>query len=182
MKEYKPYFLYVGNVYPHKNLFRAIKALSLINKDGNKVNLYVVCSRNVFMKKLEADIKKLGAQDFVKFLGFVSDKNLKELYEKSIAFLYPSLTEGFGLPGLEALKAGTILTASNIPVFKEIYGNHAIYFDPQDVDSIKKALLKALSLKKLEAQKMIRENKKFVERYSWQKMARETLAVYNSLK
>lgn len=184
MKEYKkkPYFIYTGNAYPHKNLDRAIKSVTKLNSDGYNVDFYIVSSRNVFTKRLEKLVSKLNAQDCIKLLGFVTDENLHKLYEKSVGFIYPSLTEGFGLPGLEAMKAGTILICSDIPVFKEIYGNHAIYFDPLEVSSIYTALKKSLSLSKAQVDKMIRENRQFIKRYSWQKMAKETLAVYNSLK
>lgn len=178
MKEFNsPYFIYTGNAYPHKNLERAISAsLNL------KINFCIVSSRNVFTKRLAKLIKKTGAQEYVKLLGFVEDEELDKLYKNSVGFIFPSLSEGFGLPGLEAMKAGTILLASNIPVFHEIYGTHAIYFDPRNVKSIEDAMKKALSLTKVEGEKMIRENKAFVKRYSWKKMAQETLDVYNSLK
>lgn len=176
------YFLYVGNVYPHKNLENAIKAISLVNKNEIKINFVIVCARNVFRKKLEKLMNKLITRDFVKFLGFVDDEKLRTLYENSVGFIYPSLSEGFGLPGLEAMKAGTVLLSSDIPVFREVYGNHAIYFDPTDIQSIAKAIQKTLSLTKLEANKMIKDNKEFIKRYSWEKMAKETLEVYNSFK
>ncbi len=178
MKEFNlPYFLYVGNAYPHKNLERVIKVAA-----HSKFLFYIVTSRNIFTERLQETIKKLNAQNYVKLLGFVSDEELKELYQNSIGFIFPSISEGFGLPGLEAMKAGTILLASNIAVFKEIYGNHAIYFDALDLKSIDSAVKKALELTKVEAAKMIKENKEFVKRYSWEKMAKETLEVYNSVK
>ncbi len=177
MKESRLYFLYVGNAYPHKNLGRAIKAAADL-----KISFYIVSSRNKFTARLSKLVQKLKAEDFVKLLGFVDDEKLQELYKSSVGFIFPSLAEGFGLPGLEALKAGTLLLASDIPVFREIYGKHAIYFNPNSTLSLEKAIQRTLSVKKLEGERMIRENKMFVKRYSWEKMARETLEVYNSVK
>src|SRR5258708_2160435 len=134
MKEFNlPYFIYTGNAYPHKNLELVIKSIALLNQETNiKIMFFVVTSRNIFIRRLEKFIKKRGAKEYVKLLGFVDDEKLQELYKKSVGFIYPSLSEGFGLPGLEALNAGTVLLASDIPVFREIYGRHAIYFDPTD--------------------------------------------------
>lgn len=187
MKEYKmslnkPYFIYTGNAYPHKNLDKTVKAIVKLNSEGYKVDFYIVSARNVFIKRLEKLVSKLNAQNCIKLLGFVTDEKLQKLYEKSVGFIYPSLSEGFGLPGLEAMKASTLLICSDIPVFREIYGNHAIYFNPLSIDSMQKALIKSLSLTKVQARKMILDNKIFIKRYSWTKMAKETLQVYNSLK
>lgn len=177
------YFLYVGNAYPHKNLARAIEAIVKLNDSlEKKIFFYIVSSRNKFTNKLERLVKRLKARDYVKLLGFIPDFNLHELYEKSVGFIYPSLTEGFGLPGLEAMKAGTILLASDIPVFREIYGHHAIYFNPVEIISIEKAMKGTLGLSRIEAAKMIKDNKAFVKRYSWEKMTKETLEVYNTFK
>src|SRR5258708_40324983 len=116
MKESKQkYFIYTGNAYPHKNLERAIRAAAKM-----KITFYIVSSRNVFTKRLEKLIQRLKAKEYVKLLGYVEDSKLKELYKDSVGFIYPSLAEGFGLPGLEAMKAGTLVLSSSIPVFREI--------------------------------------------------------------
>src|SRR5260221_1844917 len=143
MKEYNPYFLYVGSAYPHKNLERAIKAAVNL-----KTDFYIVSSRNVFTNRLEKLVKKLKAEKYVKLLGFVPDDELQKLYKNSVGFIYPSLSEGFGLPGLEAMKAGTVVLCSYTKVFLEIYLNNAIYFDPYDVKSIMAAMERVLTLEK----------------------------------
>jgi glycosyltransferase involved in cell wall biosynthesis len=176
------YFLYVGNAYPHKNLERAIRAILLLRKkSGQDIQFFIVSSRNVFTGRLEKIVKKLGADDFVKLLGFISDKELQELYKKSLGFLYPSLSEGFGLPGLEAMKAGTVVLASDIPVFKEIYQDKVFYFDPKNIELIEKALRRVLEMKESERRGIINDAKKFVERYSWERMARQTLSLYGGI-
>src|SRR4030067_3832085 len=122
MKEINKYFIYVGNAYPHKNLEKAVRAMVLLNQESKtKVLFFIVSSRNVFTQRLERIISKFQAQEYVKLLGFVEDEKLRDLYKNSAGFLYPSLVEGFGLPGLEAMKAGALVLCSDIPVFKEIY-------------------------------------------------------------
>lgn len=173
------YFIYVGNAYPHKNLSRLIQAVVMLNKETHKqTTLKIVSSRNVFTGRLERSIKKYNAGKFVNLLGYVPDGELESLYRNSIAFVFPSLSEGFGLPGLEAINAGTLVAASNIPVFKEVYENNVIYFDPYDVRSIEMALEQALDLSDIDRKKRIEKAKQFAKRYSWAKMAKETLEIY----
>lgn len=176
------YFLYVGNAYPHKNLSRLIRAVVLLNKNSDeKVVLKMSSARNVFIERLRDLITKLGATDYVELLGFIQDKDLPELYKKSVAYVFPSLSEGFGLPGLEAMEAGALVLASNIPVFREIYQNHVAYFDPEDVEAIEKTMEKALELTPESREKIIKEGQVFAKRYSWAKMAEETLRIYEEI-
>lgn len=172
-----PYFLYTGNAYPHKNLSRLIDAIVLL-----KVKLKIVSARSVFLDRLKKEIHDKNAEDFVDLLGFVSDTDLNKLYKNSIAFVFPTLSEGFGLPPMEAISAGAVVVASDIPVLKEVYKDSIFYFDPYNVDSIADGLRKVISLSKSEKDKKIKYAQNFIKRYSWSKMAKETLAVYESLK
>jgi glycosyltransferase involved in cell wall biosynthesis len=170
----KPYFIYVGNAYPHKNLARAIEAVV-----ASRVNFAIVASRGVFAARLEKLIKKLKAEKYVKLLGFVPDDELKKLYAESDGFIFPSLYEGFGLPGLEAMAAGTLVLASDITVFKEIYKDKVLYFNPHDYTSIERSIRDVLVMSQDKREKMITEGQVFAKTYSWAKMAKETLEVYN---
>jgi glycosyltransferase involved in cell wall biosynthesis len=174
-----PYFFYAGNVYPHKNLKRLLEAVKLLNKKvDQKVILVVACTRNVFTQRLLDTIKEVGINQFVRLAGFVPDSQLGWVYKNSLAFVFPSLSEGFGLPGLEAMTSGTLLLASDIPVFKEIYDNQAIYFDPLDPSSIVRAMMKVLFMTRREREFRIKESKKYVRKYDWSNTAKETLKVY----
>jgi len=173
------YFIYAGNAYPHKNLKRLIEAIILLNREsGAKVLLVIATSRGVFEKRLKNDIKKAGATEYVKLLGYVPESDLGALFENSIAFVFPSLSEGFGLPGLEALASGTLLIASDIPVFREVYKESAFYFNPYDFSSIEKAMKNVADLEKSKREEAVKEGQEFARRYSWAKMARETLKIY----
>lgn len=187
----KPYFLYVGNVYPHKNIERLIEAIKLINGklstiDKKKlvangrvtITLVIVCARNVFEEKLRRKIQEIKAEDKINFVGFVPDEELGILFSQSIAFIFPSLFEGFGLPGLEAMARETPVIASNIPVFNEIYDKAAIYFDPNDAKDMADKMSEVLKEKTRMA--MIKKGRGQVKKYSWKKMARETLQIYNT--
>jgi glycosyltransferase involved in cell wall biosynthesis len=177
----KPYFVYAGNAYPHKNLENLIKSVKILNtKYNQKVFLAIASARNIFTQRIKKKIADTKAGDFVKLLGFVPDNKLGALFKESVGFIFPSFSEGFGLPGLEALASGTILLASDIKVFREIYADNAFYFDPQDFTSIADAMRKALSTGKSERKERIISAQRFVKRYSWDKMAKATLEVYQN--
>ena len=137
-------------------------------------------ARNVFTKKLKEVIKKAKAEKYVKFLGFVPDHDLGALFKHSTAFVFPSLSEGFGLPGMEAIQAGTLVLASDIPVFKEVYKDSVSYFNPFDFSSMTKAMKNTMAIPKNEREKRISINQGFIKRYSWATMAKQTLKVYEN--
>jgi len=177
----KPYFIYIGNAYPHKNLERLIEAIIMLNQNRKeKVQLAVATSGGIFTQRLSKIINKSSAEEYVKLLNFVTDAELEELLANSCAFIYPSLSEGFGLQGLESIAAGTLVLASDISVFKEVYEDNVIYFNPYDFASIAKAMKDALEMDNNLRQKFIKKAQVFIKRYTWSKMAKETLKVINS--
>jgi len=171
----KPFVIYTGSLYPHKNVERLVLAVKKI-----KFPLVIVCGRNVFLERFEKRIKKLKAENLVTLTGFVPDEELVALYQQAEAFVFPSLLEGFGLPGLEAMAVGLPVLASNSSCLPEVYGPAAIYFDPLNVNEMASKIKKIISDKRLK-QKMIKLGYQQVKKYSWQKMAKETLRVYNVL-
>ncbi|MFC1710110.1 glycosyltransferase family 4 protein [Patescibacteria group bacterium] len=176
----KPYFFYTGNAYPHKNLELAIKAVSELNKKRtDKAYLVIAGSRGEFQLRLEEKIKTIGAIKDIKLIGYVSDDDLSILYSKSLAFVYPSLMEGFGLQGLEAISSGTLVLASRIPVFKEVYKDVAIYFNPKDESSLVKRMDFVKNLNSVKREDMVKSGQDFIKVYSWSKMARKTMEFYN---
>lgn len=174
------YFIYAGNAYPHKNLARAIEAVVFLNKQLNEdiVFLAIATSRGIFQERLVRMVDKLDAKKYVKLLRFVPDDELGNLYGQSLGFVFPTLSEGFGLPGLEAMSAGTLALVSEIPVLREVYDGHAVYFNPHDFSSIERTMKNVMEMDLKKRRKMITEGKKFVKKYSWEKMAKETLQVY----
>jgi glycosyltransferase involved in cell wall biosynthesis len=178
-----PYFIYSGSAYPHKNITCAIEAISRLNLElHSKVMFVMTSSRSIFFQRIANWVKANNCEKYVKQVGFVTDKELALLYKHAIGFIYPTLSEGFGLPVLEAMSVGTLGLASNIEVLGEIYGDKVLYFDPLDAGSIKETMLQALRLTSSEREEMISSGRKFVKRYSWIKMAKATLMVYTDTK
>jgi len=175
----QPFFVYVGSLYPHKNVGALVKALSIYNKHAQKnINLAVIGAKNVFLNKLLKSIEKVGVAKNVLVLGFVKDTDVSSIMKRSLGLVYPSLSEGFGLQGLEAMSSGTLVLASNIPIFREVYDKHAIYFDPKSPFDIAKKIESVVKLKAGQRRLRIKQARQFIKKYSWHKMAKETLAVY----
>lgn len=183
LKKYKinsPFLLYTGSVYPHKNIERLIKAVKLVNSEFNNksaIGLVVVCARSVFWQRLEKRIKELKAERVVKLAGFVPDEELSSFYRKTEAFVFPSLSEGFGLPGLEAISLGAPLIASDIPVFREVYGEAAVYFDPYSEEDMKKKIKLVLEDSELR-EELRKTGKERCKKFNWKKTAFETIRTY----
>jgi len=142
--------------------------------------LVIVCARNVFSERLRNKVVQMEAQEFVNLAGFVPDEDLAVLYRQAEAFVFPTLSEGFGLPGLEAMEAGCPVICSNIPVLREVYGEAAVYFNPLDTKDIAKKILEVMGQKD-KRDNLREEREKQVRKYSWSKMAKETLSVYQSV-
>lgn len=177
----KKYFFYIGNAYPHKNLERVVEAIKYLNERSKENAIFTIASsKNFFTKRLKRYIDENEASDYVKLIGFIPDSELAVLMKNSVAFVYPSTSEGFGLQGLEAMVAGTLVLASDIPIFKEIYKENAIYFNPFDFSSILKSLKDTLGMEENKRVRLISRSQKFIKRYSWSKMAKQTLKVYES--
>jgi glycosyltransferase involved in cell wall biosynthesis len=175
------YFLYVGNAYPHKNISKLIDAFEAYKKETqDTVKLYLVGKKDHFYTLLQAYIGSKNLEKYIKIKSTISDSELVGLYKNAEALLAPSLMEGFGLTPLEAMNNKCLVAVSDIPAFREICADAALYFDPHSIESIKNSMV-AIS-------HMSKENKKIyimkgVERatgFSWQKMAEETLAIYES--
>ena len=173
----KPYLLYVGNAFPHKNLERLIKAFKVILASKPSLKLILVGKIDDFYKSFQILCKKMGIEKNVIFAGRVSDKELKRLYQNALIYVFPSFCEGFGLPGLEAMENGLPVVSSDSSCLPEIYGDAALYFNPQNTEEMVKAILELSNNKELRDE-LIKRGYKKIKKFSWQKCAQETLEIY----
>lgn len=181
LKKYKikkPFVVYTGSLYPHKNVEILAKAIGKINQG---LSLVIICARNVFYERFLLKIKKLGVIQSVNLVGFVPDEEIAAIYKEAEAFAFPSLWEGFGLPGLEAMGLGLPVLAANASCLPEVYGEAALYFNPHQTDDLVKKIKKIKEDKKFR-EELISKGLAQVKKYSWEKTAKETLLVYNSFK
>lgn len=173
-----PYIIYLGNTYPYKNVNLILEALTKLPPE---VNFVCVSKRDSFLENLENKAKELGVRNRVIFTGFVPDNDLKILLNQAIAFVFPSFSEGFGLPGLEAMGSLCPVIAANASSLPEIYGEAAIYFDPKSSDDLTKKIQEVYKKPSL-GKELINRGRIQVKKYSWEKTAHETLNIYQSLK
>lgn len=169
----KPFVIYTGNLYPHKNVELAIQAVKKFNQIHNhQVQLALVCARSIFKERFQPT-------SYLKVLGLVPDEELSLLYQEALALVQPSFIEGFGLIGLEAMAKSLPVLSSNSSCLPEVYGEAALYFDPTQVDQLVNSLHAILISKDLR-DSLILKGLKRVKLFSWSKMAKQTLAVYTA--
>lgn len=132
------YILSVSSHHPRKNFERLVEAFKLIENDNLKLCIIGNVSKNF------KSTKNIDEENIV-FLENISDETLVSYYKYARLFVFPSLYEGFGIPIIEAASMGTAVCVSDIPVFKEICGENAVYFDPYDLLSIKNGILEGLN-------------------------------------
>ncbi len=169
----KKFLLYVGNGLPHKNLTRLLAAFKQLQPKHPDLHLVLVGN---FYGQLKTIAQKLELTH-VHFLGFVTDAQLAWLYASASVYVFPSLSEGFGLPGLEAMACGVPVAAAAATSLPEIYEKGATYFDPLNEADIAAALERAFSDSGLR-QQLVKDGQIQVKKYAWSKMAAQTLAVY----
>ncbi|MAF20519.1 MAG: glycosyl transferase family 1 [Parcubacteria group bacterium] len=176
----KPYLLYVGNAYPHKNLKRLILAFKKVagNKQGD-LRLVLVGEIDYFYKRLKSFVQnsQSSISDSVVFADFISNQELADLYQNASLYVFPSLCEGFGLPPLEAMACQLPVVCSKTSCLPEVLGSGAVYFNPQSVDDMADKILQILKDKELQ-DKLILKGGQIVKKYQWTKTAQQTLNIY----
>ncbi len=177
--EGKKFIMYIGRPTPHKNLKRLIQAFAQLQTKHPDLHLVLAGKKDTLYKRHERYVKREGIRQVV-FTGFVSEAELRWLYENCAAYAFPSLSEGFGLPGLEAMVHGAPVVSSNATCLPEVYGDAAEYFDPYDVDDMTKKINKVLTNEK-RRKELIQSGKKQAKKYSWKRMAEQTLAIYKKV-
>jgi len=171
------FLLYVGRPTPHKNLQRAVDAFAIVKKDHPTLQF-------ILAGKFDANyqlLKDYSDQRIIRglvFTDFVSEGQLRWLFEHAKVYVFPSISEGFGLPGLEAMSHGLPVAAANASCLPEVYKDGAIYFDPQNPEDIAAKISQILDNPKL-ATDLKTKGARVAASYSWERMAKQTLEIYN---
>lgn len=175
----KPYIIYIGNVYPHKNPENLALGYALAKKEKfPDLRLVFVGEEDFFYRRLKKFILDQGIRDVI-FTGKIDDRELSVVLRSANLCGRPSFYEGFELPPLEAMACGVPVVCSNHECALEILVNSAYYFDPRDPQSIAQAIKKVLTNDELR-QTLIQKGYAQSKKYSWQKMAQKTLAIYEN--
>lgn len=172
----KQFIMYVGRPSPHKNLPRLISAFQLLQKTHPNLRLVLAGKLDSVYEKIRRNVEDTGIKNVI-FTDYISDGQLRWLYNHTAAYVFPSLSEGFGLPGLEAMVHQAPVVSSNATCLPEIYKDSALYFNPYDEVDMAKTITKLLNDESVK-NSLIKKGDRLVKQYSWKKMAEETLAIY----
>jgi glycosyltransferase involved in cell wall biosynthesis len=177
--EDKPFIMYLGRPTPHKNLERLIQAFMQLKGQHPDLQLVLAGKLDANYRAIQQKVEREQIANII-FTGFVTEGQLRWLYEHCRAYIFPSLSEGFGLPGLEAMVHGAPVVSSNASCLPEVYGDAAHYFDPLDSQVMADAINEVLTDKQLR-QQLITRGRAQAAKYSWERMAKQTLDIYRSI-
>lgn len=171
------YLLFVGTWEPRKNLRGLLDALELLHAQGEQRTLVIAGRPGWLYDEIFQHIKALGLEAWVRFVEGISSEDLVLLYNGALLLALPSFYEGFGLPALEALQCGTPAVVANRASLPEVVGEAGLLINPEDPQTLAAACQQLAQDARLRAQ--LRDlGLAQAARFSWDKMARETLAVY----
>ena len=168
------YVLFVGTFEPRKNLPTLLRALKELPVD---VKLVIVGERGWGNQKLAKLVDELGVKDCVIFAGRLTDSELDAAYRAARLLVFPSLSEGFGLPVLEAMARGTPVVCSNAGALPEVAGDAALLHDPLDASALARMMRMMWSIDPVNAD-YARRGKERATQFTWAKAARQTWEVY----
>jgi glycosyltransferase involved in cell wall biosynthesis len=175
-----PYILYVGSIAARKNLPRLLEAYAQLRGWSARWRLVIVGARKWKSSPVYETVQRLNLAAHVHFTGFVEEEDLPALYNGADLFAFPSLYEGFGLPVLEAMACGTPVVTSNSSSLPEVAGEAALLVEPTDVAAIAQAMRRILADEALAADLRARGLARAAQ-FSWERTARETIAVYEQV-
>ena len=173
---FKNFIMYVGQQSDYKNIRRLGDAHQQLIKKHPDLGLILVGRKNASALQNEAYFNSKNYKNIL-FTDFIPDAQRNWLYTQAAAYIFPSLMEGFGLPGLEAMGYGAPVVSSNATCLPEVYGDAAHYFDPNNTDDIVRAIDEVISNEALQKD-LVEKGYKQLKKYSWHRMAEQTHAVY----
>jgi len=176
----RPYFLYIGNWRPRKNLPGLIGAFKLFKEKGSDYLLVIGGRKDKRFLDLEKEIKNNQLEGKVILTDTLSQEEVAALYKGAKALTFPSFYEGFGLPVLEAQSLGIPVLTSNTSALPEVAGDSVLYVNPYEVEEIAKGMEKIALDEKLR-ENLIQKGYENIKRFSWQKAARQLLNLIHSL-
>lgn len=170
-----PYIFYIGNAHPHKNVEGLIRVFGELREKYPHLQLVLAGYDHYFWQR----IKNENQHEGIIYTGYVDDEELVTLYKNASCFVIPSFEEGFGIPLLEAMACSCPVVSSNAGALPEIGENACLYFDPHDVEDCIDKIDKVLNSEQLRNE-LIKKGQKRVKLFSWERLAKQTLEVYQA--
>lgn len=177
----RQFILYVGTIEPRKNVSGTAKAYSMLPPElRKKYPLIIAGSKGWYAESILDEIHALGISDDIRLTGFVDDRDLPTLMAMAELFVFPSLYEGFGYPVLEAMASGVPVITSTSSSLPEVIGDAGILVEPDDLKGISNAMRKILRNPRFR-RSLRNKGLKRARQFSWEKTARRTLEVFESV-
>ncbi|GEM_PF-2370577 len=178
----RPYFVFVGRRDSYKNFDRLLDGFVILKQrnHGKTLDFQLAIVGDDFSPPENEKIASRQLTDDVVHLGTVSDQALVQIYRQSLGFIFPTLWEGFGLPLLEGIAAGTCVLASDIPIFNEIAAGGFQPFDPYQAESIADAVTRIVEHSDIR-QQIMQRGQTSLARYSWKTTVQETIEIYRNM-
>ncbi|MGG3625236.1 glycosyltransferase family 1 protein [Bacillus gobiensis] len=167
------YFIYVGNVKPHKNLQVLLAAFTELKLPDYK--LVIVGKKEGFINGDQETSSRIDNENII-FTGRVSDEELMSYVKSAEALIFPSLYEGFGLPPIEAMAMGCPTIVSNAASIPEVSGDASLYFDPLNKEDLKQQMLTLINDDKLRAE-LVKKGLAHAEKFKWKDAAKSTIKI-----
>ncbi|MBI5032963.1 MAG: glycosyltransferase family 4 protein [Chloroflexi bacterium] len=178
--KHQPYILFVSTIEPRKNIAALVDAVKILRAQGFPHRLLIAGRKGWLYQSTFDHVKQAGMDSEIDFLDYVPDADLPALYSACDAFVFPSLYEGFGLPPLEAMACGAPVICSNTSSLPEVVGDAALQVNPRDVNEIAAAITRVLNDATLRDELCAKSLARAAQ-FSWERTARETLSIYQSL-
>ena len=172
--------LHVGTIEPRKNLTRLVEALQRLRDRGLTIPLVVAGGKGWLYEGFFQRLEELGVRHDTHFPGYVASEDLPAVYTAATLAVVPSVYEGFGLPVLEAMSCGAPVACSDRSSLPEVGGGAALYFDPYDEEAMAEVVA-TLWMQPDRAAALGAAGREQASRFSWQRAAEQTLAVYDRL-
>ncbi|MCB0408482.1 MAG: glycosyltransferase family 4 protein, partial [Bdellovibrionales bacterium] len=172
----------VGNLEARKNVIGLLKAFEIFCQESSEKNikLYIIGKEGFGAREIKEFYQSMTHQSRVKFLGFVTNNELKEFYQSALALVYPSFYEGFGIPLLEAMIHQCPIITSHRTSTKEIAGDAALLVDPFRSEDIAAAMVRLVSDVNIVDQ-LKRQGALRVKKFTWEQCAQKTLNIYEQV-
>ncbi len=174
----KKYLLFIGTIQPRKNLIRLMRAFAKI--DSIELKLAIVGKLGWLYDEILATPKALNLENRIVILGYLSSAERNILLQNALVYMQPSITEGFGLPVLEAMAAGVPVVSSNGGALAEIVAKSGLTFDPYNIEDMAAKISQVITDGKLR-QQLISKGRRRVLDFSWQKAAKQTLHILEEM-
>lgn len=175
-----PIVLHVGHCHERKNVEALLHALALLRQKGEAPEVRLLQVGGRFTSKQRALIEELGLADVVIQVPYIPHSALPAIYNLANVFVFPSFYEGFGMPPLEAMACGTPVVCSNASSLPEVVGDAALTVSPDDYEGMAEAIARLLKDPAL-ADELRKRGLDRARQFTWERTARETLAVYETI-